>query len=90
MSEGSGASPDYESLARELEAKNAELEKQVAKLESENKELRERLASLENTVSAVVARSIDVRADTGRSRWRKKAGRGGAATRARAGASLSR
>jgi transposase len=43
-------------------------------LEAENARLRERLASLETTVSAVVARSIDAKADTGRSRW-KKSGR---------------
>jgi transposase len=43
-------------------------------LEVENARLRERLASLETTVSAVVARSIDAKADTGRSRW-KKSGR---------------
>ncbi len=43
-------------------------------LEAENAKLRERLASLETTVSAVVARSIDAKADTGRSRW-KKSGR---------------
>ncbi len=94
MSEGS-APPDYESIARkleeyrkrcsELEAKNSQLEKQVAKLESENRELREKLASLETTVSAVVARSIDAKADTGRSRW-KKAGR----RRGHEGASRSR
>ena len=43
-------------------------------LEAENARLRERLASLETTVSAVVARSIDAKADMGRSRW-KKSGR---------------
>jgi len=87
MSEGS-ASPDYESFARELERykkRCSELEKQVANLASENKELREKLASLETTVSAVVARSIDAKADTGRSRW-KKAGR----RRGHEGASRSR
>src|SRR5713101_499812 len=87
MSEGS-ASPDYESLARELERykeRCSELEKQVTTLASENKELREKLASLETTVSAVVARSIDAKADAGRSRW-KKAGR----RRGHEGASRSR
>ncbi len=87
MSEGS-TSPDYESFARELEQykkRCSELEKQVTALASENKELREKLASLETTVSAVVARSIDAKADTGRSRW-KKAGR----RRGHEGASRSR
>jgi transposase len=44
-------------------------------LEAENAKLKERLASLETTVSGVVARSIDAKADTGRSRWHKKPGR---------------
>jgi len=48
--------------------------RRCAELEAENARLRERLASLETTVSAVVARSIDAKADTGRRRW-KKAGR---------------
>jgi regulator of replication initiation timing len=85
MSEGS-ASPD-ESLVRELEeyrercseleARNAELEKHVTKLESENRELRQELESLKTTVHAVVARSIDAKADTGKERWKryKKSGR---------------
>ncbi|MGH9919447.1 MAG: IS66 family transposase [Nitrososphaerales archaeon] len=79
MTEGSSSS-DYESLARELEhykKRCSELEKQVAKLESENKGMREKLASLETTVSAVVARSIDAKADTGRSRWKKPGRRRG-------------
>src|SRR3989442_1033415 len=73
MAEGS-TSPDYESFERELERykkRCSELEKQVDTLASENKELREKLASLDTTVSAVVARSIDAKADTGRSRWKK-------------------
>jgi transposase len=96
MSEGT-APPPNEPLARELEryrkrcseleAKNAELEKQVTTLASENRELREELLSLKTTVSAVVARSIDAKADTGRSRWTtKKAGR----RRGHEGASRSR
>ncbi len=86
MSEGS-APPDYESPARELEryrkrcseleAKNAELERQVTTLTSENKELREKLASLETTVSAVVARSIDAKADTTKHRYKKPGRREG-------------
>ncbi len=73
MSEGN-TSPDYESLSRELEhykRRCSELEKQVSTLASENKELREKLASLEITVSAVVARSIDAKADTERKRYKK-------------------
>jgi transposase len=69
MSAERSVSPDQESLARELEyykRRCSELEKRVSKLGSENKELREKLASLETTVSAVVARGIGVKADTGR------------------------
>ena len=87
MSEGS-TPPDYDSLTRELEhykKRCSELEKQVTTLTSENKGLREKLASLEMTVTAVVTRSIDARADTGRKRW-KKAGR----RRGHEGASRSR
>jgi transposase len=78
MSEG-GASPE-ESLVRELERyrkRCSELEGQVAKLESENRELRQELESLKTTVHAVVARSIDAKADSGRERWKryKKPGR---------------
>jgi len=80
MSEGS-ASPDYESLARELE----HYRKRCSELEAENARLREELLALKTTVSAVVARSIDAKADTGRSRW-KKAGR----RRGHVGASRSR
>jgi transposase len=77
MSEGS-TSPD-ESLTRELEhykKRCSELEKQVATLASENKELREKLASLETTVSVVVARSIDAKADT-KHRYKKPGRRRG-------------
>jgi transposase len=76
---------ELEARNAELEARNAELEKHVTKLESENRELRERLASLETTVSAVVARSIDAKADTGRTRWKKSGRRVGhqGASRAR-------
>jgi hypothetical protein len=65
---------------RELEQyrkRCSELEGQVAKLESENRELRQELESLKTTVHAVVARSIDAKADSGRERWKryKKSGR---------------
>ena len=80
MAEGS-ASPDlgspelelerYRKRCSELEARNAELEKQVTRLESENRELREEFLSLKTTVSAVVARSIGAKAETGRSRLKK-------------------
>ena len=86
MPEGS-TSPDNESLARELERykrrcsevtnENAELKDRVARLASENKELREKLASLETTVSAVVARSIDAKADTTKHRYKKSGRREG-------------
>ncbi|MDG6926545.1 MAG: hypothetical protein JRN09_08320 [Nitrososphaerota archaeon] len=81
MSAERSASPDQESLARELERyekRCSELEKQVATLASENKELREKLASLEATVSAVVARGIDAKADTTKHRYRKSGRREGA------------
>jgi transposase len=69
-----------ESLQRELERyreRCSELESRVKHLESENRELREELASLKTTVSAVVARSIGAKADTGRRRYRKPGGREG-------------
>ena len=66
-----------ESLARELQRYKdscRRLEEENARLREENRELREKLSSLETTVSAVVARSIDARADTPRKRY-KKSGR---------------
>ena len=66
-----------ESLQRELEhyrERCSDLERRLSELESENRELREKLSSLETTVSAVVARSIDARADTTKRRY-KKSGR---------------
>ena len=53
------------------------MERRLSALESENRELREELASLKTTVSAVVARSIDARADTGRRRFKKPGRREG-------------
>jgi transposase len=46
-------------------------------LEAENAKLREELLALKTTVSAVVARSIDAKADTGRRRYRKSGRREG-------------
>jgi hypothetical protein len=51
--------------------------RRCAELEAENAKLRERLASLETTVSAVVARGIGAKADTGRSRLKKPGRRAG-------------
>ncbi len=54
-------------------------------LEAENAKLREELLALKTTVSAVVARSIDAKADTGRRRFKKSGRRVGheGASRAR-------
>ncbi|MEM4092595.1 MAG: hypothetical protein QW837_06040 [Conexivisphaerales archaeon] len=59
----------------------AELEGRLAKVKTENKELREenakmreKLLALKTTVSTVVARSIDAKADTGKKRYKRKAG----------------
>src|ERR1022692_139873 len=78
MSEGNAS--QYDAVVRELEQykkRCSELEGQLAKLESENRELRQELESLKTTVHAVVARSIDAKADTGKERWKryKKSGR---------------
>ena len=43
----------------------------MKELESENRVLMEKLSSFEITVSAVVARSIDARADTTKKRYKK-------------------
>ena len=61
------------------------LQRRCAELEAENAKLRERLASLEVTVSAVVARGIDARADTAKRRYKKPGRREGhqGASRAR-------
>ena len=84
-----------ESLQRELEQyrkRCSDLERRLSALESENRglreenaKMREELASLKTTVSAVVARSIDARADTGRRRYKKSGRREGhqGASRAR-------
>jgi transposase len=53
----------------------AELETEVAKLREENEKMREELLALKTTVSAVVARSIDAKADTKERRRYKKPGR---------------
>jgi hypothetical protein len=65
--------PPSESLEGQLEY----YKRRCVELEAENRELRERLASLETTVHAVVARSIDARADTAKSRYKKSGRREG-------------
>ena len=63
-----------ESLQRELEhyrERCSDLERRLSELESENRVLMEKLSSFEITVSAVVARSIDARADTTKKRYKK-------------------
>ncbi|MDG6971686.1 MAG: IS66 family transposase zinc-finger binding domain-containing protein, partial [Nitrososphaerota archaeon] len=77
-----------ESLARELQRYKdsyRRLEEENVKLREENRVLKEELASLKTTVSAVVARSIDARADAPRRRYRKSGRREGhqGASRAR-------
>ncbi len=72
MPEGS-ASPDYESLAGELEY----YRKRCSELEAENAKLREELLALKTTVSAVVARSIDAKANAERKRYKKSGRREG-------------
>ena len=68
---------ELEARNSELEARNSELEGRLAKLETENKGLREELLALKTTVSAVVARSIDAKADTGKKRYKRSGRRNG-------------
>ena len=90
MSQGGGASAasnDDDDVVRELERYKElceRLEAENARLREENAKMREELESLKTTVHAVVARSIDAKADTqegaleaiqevrqeGRPRWR--------------------
>lgn len=67
---------DYRKRCAELEAENSALKTRVAELEA-------KLASLETTVHAVVARSIDAKAET-KSRYRKPGRRHGHQGTARA------
>ena len=61
----------YKELCRRLEEENV-------RLREENAKMREELLSLKMTVSAVVARSIDAKADTaGRKRYKKSGRRNG-------------
>src|ERR1700680_3005072 len=62
----------------------AELETEVAKLREENEKMREELLALKTTVQAVVARSIDAKADTTRRRFKKPGRRYGHQGSARA------
>jgi transposase len=73
------------SPSESLEGQLEYYRRRCAELEAENMKLRERLASLETTVSAVLARSIDAKADTARKRYKKPGRREGhqGASRAR-------
>jgi transposase len=62
------------SPSESLEGQLEYYRRRCAELEAENAKLKERLASLETTVSAVVARSVDAKADSTRRRY-KKSGR---------------
>jgi len=65
----------YRERYRQLEVDNARLKEENARLKEENAKMREELLSLKTTVTAVVARSIDAKADsTSRKRY-KKSGR---------------
>ena len=68
---------DYRRRCVDLEAENSRLKARVAELEA-------KLASLETTVSAVVARSIDAKADAPRGRYKKSGRRAGHVGSARA------
>ncbi|MDG6926547.1 MAG: transposase [Nitrososphaerota archaeon] len=79
MSQGT-TDASNDGLARELQRYRescTKLEEENARLREENRELREELASLKTTVSAVVARSIDARANTERRRYKKSGRREG-------------
>jgi hypothetical protein len=66
-----GHAPDPESEVARLREENARLRAEVVSLKTENDRMREELLSLKTTVSAVVARGIGAKADTGRSRLKK-------------------
>jgi transposase len=71
LSDRSNPPPASESPEGQLEY----YKRRCVELEAENRELRERLASLETTVHAVVARSVDAKADTATKKRYKKSGR---------------
>jgi len=81
LSQGGGASAasnDDDDVVRELERYKElceRLEAENARLREENAKMREELESLKTTVHAVVARSIDAKADSERKRYKKKSGR---------------
>jgi hypothetical protein len=66
-----------EGHAPDLESENARLREENARLRAEVESLKRELLSLRTTVSAVVARGIGARADTGRSRLKKPGRRAG-------------
>jgi regulator of replication initiation timing len=60
----------YKELCRKLAEENT-------KLREENAKMRDELLALKTTVTAVVARSIDARADSKKMRYKKSGRRGG-------------
>lgn len=68
---------NYRRRCSELEGRIAKLESENRALREENARLREELLSLKTTVSAVVARSIDAKADSGRRRFKRSGRREG-------------
>jgi transposase len=72
-----------EGHAPDLESENARLREENARLRAEVESLKKELISLRTTVSAVVARGVGAKADTGRSRWRKAGRRRGHEGRSR-------
>ena len=70
-----GYAPDLESENARLMEENAKLRAEVEGLKTENERMRGELESLKTTVHAVVARSVDARADTAGRRRYKKSGR---------------
>lgn len=62
MSQDPPVASSYDDLAKELQG-YMELKEENARLMEENAKMREELSSLKTTVSAVVARGIDVKAE---------------------------
>src|SRR6266581_1263906 len=70
-----GRPPDLESENARLREENARLRAEVERLREENGKMREELLSLKATVSAVVARGIDAKADSTRRQHYQSPGR---------------